>query len=253
MQLISIPLDSSKEIQIRLATWNCCRGAYGAKLSRLQRLEPDLAVLQECARPSQADTSAVWFGTNPKQGVGIVARPPFELISEPVRAGTRSMFAAKVLGPVTFTVVAVWAQPEPTYSEALRRGVATYRDLLVSGPCVLLGDLNSSAAWDHRHGRTDHSELERRLREEFGLMSAYHAATGELSGEESRPTHFWRWDEASPFHLDYCYLPAAWVSGLRSVTVGSYEEWADASDHRPLLVDVIPPAEFARVSVSPDG
>jgi endonuclease/exonuclease/phosphatase family metal-dependent hydrolase len=159
------------------------------------------------------------------------------------------MFAARVVGPVTFAVIAVWAQPEPTYSEALRRGLATYRDLLVSGPCVLLGDLNSSVAWDKRHGRTDHRELESQLRDEFGLISAYHAATGEPAGEESKPTHFWRWDEASPFHLDYCYLPEGWISGLRSVTVGTYEEWADASDHRPLVVDVILPTASARAAV----
>ncbi len=233
---------------IRLVTWNCCRGAYDAKLSRLQRLEPDVAVLQECARPPTDDPSLVWFGPDPRQGIGILARPPFRLIAEPGRAGTRSMFAATVLGPVTFTVVAVWAQPEPTYSEALRRALATYRDLLVAGPCVVLGDLNSSAAWDSRHGRSDHRELEEQLREEFGLVSAYHVATGEQSGEESRPTHFWRWHEGSPFHLDYCFLPERWLPGLRSVTVGSYEDWADVSDHRPLTVDVTPPAELTRES-----
>ena len=119
---------------MRLVTWNCCRGAYDAKLSRLRRLEPDVAVLQECARPHDATPYTAWFGSNSRQGVGIVAKAPFRLIAEPVRAGTQSMFAARVQGPVTFTVVAVWAQPEPTYSEGLRRGLATYRDLLLSGP-----------------------------------------------------------------------------------------------------------------------
>jgi endonuclease/exonuclease/phosphatase family metal-dependent hydrolase len=92
-----------------------------------------------------------------------------------------------------------------------------------------------------RHGRTDHRELERQLQQEFGLVSAYHAATGERPGEESRPTHFWRWREAAPFHLDYCYLPEQWLPGLASVEIGSYAAWADASDHRPVIVDVIPP------------
>ena len=242
-------LDSSKEIRIRLVTWNCCRGAYDAKLSRLQRLEPDVAVLQECARPLEARPDTAWFGSNPRQGVGILARSPFRLFAEPVRAGTQSMFAARVQGSVTFTVVAVWAQPEPTYSEALRRAVTIYRDLLLSGPCVVLGDLNSSVAWDNRHGRSDHRELERQLREEFGLVSAYHVATGEQPGEESRPTHFWRWHEEAPFHLDYCYLPEQWLPGMISVKVGTYEEWADASDHRPLTVEVVPPPTSTRAAV----
>jgi endonuclease/exonuclease/phosphatase family metal-dependent hydrolase len=159
------------------------------------------------------------------------------------------MFAARVLGAVSFTVVAVWAQQEPTYSEALRCGLTVYRDLLAAGPSVLLGDFNSSVAWDTKHGRTDHRELENQLRQEFGLVSAYHAATGEEPGSESRPTHFWRWQEASPFHLDYCYLPETWAPGLRKVIVGSYNDWADASDHRPVIVDVLPPATLARAAV----
>jgi exodeoxyribonuclease III len=248
-RLMRMSLDSSKETQIRLVTWNCCRGSYDIKLSRLQRLTPDIAVLQECGRPPQEDATVSWFGFNPRQGVAISARAPFRVIAEPIRAGSQSLFAARVRGPVTFTLVAVWAQQEPTYIEALQRGLTLYRDVLLAGPCVLMGDLNSSVAWDTRHGRTDHRDFEARLHREFGLVSAYHAAMGEEPGHESKPTHFWRWREASPFHLDYCYLPETWLPGLTSVTVGSYDEWADASDHRPVTVEVIPPAEFARAAV----
>ena len=221
-------------------TWNCCRGTYDAKLKRLASLQPDVAVLQECASPPQVGPNVVWFGSNPCQGVAVLTRPPLTVVPEPVREGTRSMYAARVLGPVPFTVVAVWAQPERTYSEALLRGVEAYRDLLTNGPCVLIGDFNSSVAWDTRHRRRDHRDLEELLLRDFGLVSAYHAATGEPPGEESRPTHFWRWKEGSPYHIDYCYLPTPWIAGLERVTVGAYAEWADASDHRPVIVDVVP-------------
>jgi endonuclease/exonuclease/phosphatase family metal-dependent hydrolase len=194
------------------------------------------------------EPSTAWFGTNPRQGVAVVAQHPFYVVAEPPRSGSHSIFAARVLGPVHFTVLAVWAQLEPTYSEALRRGLAVYRDLLLPGQCVLMGDLNSSVAWDERHGRTDHRQLEALLREDFGLVSAYHAATGEQPGRESRATHFWRWQQSSPFHLDYCYLPEQWLPGLTGVTVGSYEEWADTSGHRPVLVDVMPPAQITQMS-----
>jgi endonuclease/exonuclease/phosphatase family metal-dependent hydrolase len=116
-----------------------------------------------------------------------------------------------------------------------------YRDLLVEGPTVLLGDFNSSVALDDRLGRSDHRTLDTQLRDEFGLVSAYHVSHHEQAGSESRPTHYWRWQETSPYHLDYCYLPQSWVSSIESVAVGSYPVWADASDHRPLIVDVSPP------------
>jgi hypothetical protein len=249
LQLISIPLDAARRPSIRLVTWNCCRGPYEAKAGRLGHLAPDVAVLQECARPLQADPAVAWFGANPRQGVAIAARAPYRIRAEPVRGQSQSMFAARVLGSVDFTVVAVWAQQEPSYSEALRLGIAVYRDLLATGPCILVGDFNSSVAWDTKHGRADHRELEGRLRQEFGLVSAYHAATGEVPGHESRPTHFWRWQEQAPFHLDYCYIPEAWLPGLERVAVGGYEEWADSSDHRPVIVDVSPPGDIARAAV----
>jgi endonuclease/exonuclease/phosphatase family metal-dependent hydrolase len=109
------------------------------------------------------------------------------------------------------------------------------------------GDFNSSAAWDASYGSTDHRDFDERVRQEFGVMSAYHAATGEPHGQETRPTHYWRWRQSAPFHLDYCHLPESWVRGITQVAGGSYEHWADASDHRPLTVDVSP-----RVSLGDD-
>jgi exonuclease III len=239
----------SGDLTIRLVTWNCCRGAYETKLGRLRSLHPDVAVLQECARPPREQSSTVWFGANPRQGVAVIVEPPFRVQPEPARDATTSMFAVHVQGPLSFTVLATWAQPEPTYSEALRRSLQVYRDLLLAGPCVLMGDLNSSAAWDDRHGRTDHHRLDAQLHDEFGLVSAYHAATGEQSGQESRATHFWRWQASSPFHLDYCYLPTQWLPALQSVTIGSYDEWSASSDHRPVTVELKFPAEIARAAV----
>jgi endonuclease/exonuclease/phosphatase family metal-dependent hydrolase len=215
----------------------------------LRSLRPDVAVLQECARPPHEDSAAVWFGSNPRQGIAVVVKQPLQVVAVPSRDRTASMFAASVSGPSSFTVLATWAQREPTYSEALRRGLQVYRDILLAAPCVLMGDLNSSTAWDDRYGRTDHRRLEAQLHDEFGLVSAYHAATGEPPGQESRPTHFWRWQAGAPFHLDYCYLPKEWLHGLETVTVGSYQDWADVSDHRPVCVDVSPPPEAARASL----
>lgn len=225
---------------MRLVTWNCCRGAYDRKAARLEALRPDVVVLQECPCPTQPNLSAAWFGSNPRQGVAVIGRSPYRVRPEPVRGESQSMFAAHVIGPIPFTVVAVWARPEPSYSQALRRGLEVYRDLFLAGPTVLVGDFNSSAAWDDRHGRTDHRELDAQLEREFGMLSAYHVATGEQPGKESRPTHYWRWQETAPFHLDYCYFPRDWLAGLKEVSVGGYREWADVSDHRPLVVEVSP-------------
>ena len=74
--------------------------------------------------------------------------------------------------------------------------------------------------------------------EELGLVSAYHRYTGEPHGIERTPTHYWRWQETSPFHIDYCFVPRSWR--IERVEVGGFDEWKELSDHRPLIVDVDP-------------
>ena len=228
---------------MRLLTWNTARKRYDTSLARAAMLNPDILILQESWRPDALDAvspHAAWFGSNPRQSVVIADPGDYRVAAEPVRRATRSMFAARVSGPLNFTIVAVHAQEDPTYSKALVAGLEVYRDLLLTGPVVLAGDFNSSAAWDDRHRRNDHRELDALLAGEYGLVSAYHAHTGERAGFESQPTHYWRWHEHEPYHLDYCYIPEAWVPGLREVTVGSYADWRDTSDHRPVVVEVVP-------------
>ena len=53
----------------------------------------------------------------------------------------------------------------------------------------------------------------------------------------ARASHYWLWKEANPFHIDYCFVPEAWVDLLTVVEVGSFADWLQ-SDHRPLTVDI---------------
>jgi endonuclease/exonuclease/phosphatase family metal-dependent hydrolase len=39
-------------------------------------------------------------------------------------------------------------------------------------------------------------------------------------------------------HIDYAFVPQAWSPGILDVSVGSYDDWASLSDHRPLIVDL---------------
>jgi len=70
------------------------------------------------------------------------------------------------------------------------------------------------------------------------MTSAYHAHFGEAHGAESRATYYFHWKVEKPFHIDYCFVPDAWLSGLQQVGIGDYTDWKDASDHRPLWVDI---------------
>jgi endonuclease/exonuclease/phosphatase family metal-dependent hydrolase len=46
------------------------------------------------------------------------------------------------------------------------------------------------------------------------------------------------------FHLDYIFIPREWVSRLRTVEIGGYEQWSKLSDHCPVAVDVADSPRF---------
>lgn len=117
----------------------------------------------------------------------------------------------------------------------------TSRDVLQAGPAVVLGDFNSSAVFDRtQRPEYSHAALVRRLRGEFGLVSAYHTHYRVEHGSEAHPTYFHQWKENAPFHLDYCFVPETWAPRIRSVEVGTWAAWEGRSDHRPLLVNLDP-------------
>ena len=226
---------------VKLVTWNCCRGAYTTKAPLLDVLMPDIAVIQECARPLAESETCLWFGDNPRQGIAIQSALPYRLKRLPILEDVpKYIIPVSVLGPINFTLLAVWSKANQPhrYIEAVVKAVQMYRDLFVSSPMVLIGDLNSNCIWDATHPRDlNHSALVALL-SSFGLVSAYHVFYDEAHGQESRPTYYFQWKANRPYHIDYCFIPAAWAGNLRRVEIGGFDEWKQHSDHRPLLVEI---------------
>jgi exodeoxyribonuclease III len=232
---------------MRLATWNCCRGPYLKKAALLDSMGADVAVLQECAKPQAESESLLWFGDNPRQGLAVVARGDYKLRRlRRARSVPRYVMPVEVSGPRSFTLFAVWTKTdqEHCYVEAAVRAVFLYRKLIASGPTVFMGDVNSNVIWDHQHAPDrSHSALVKQL-SDLGLVSAYHAFFDEPHGKETRPTYYFHWKRHKPFHLDYCFIPKAWLPAVRNVWVEPFESWKAHSDHRPLFVDFDPPASI---------
>ena len=239
---------------MRLVTWNCCRGAYLKNASLLQVLAPDIAVLQECAKPVAQSDQCLWFGDNPRQGIAVVANGFYRIRALAAVADVpRYAIPIEVTGPINFILIAVWskADQEKPYVEAVIRAVELYRNLFTEYPTVLAGDFNSNSIWDAQHAAgQSHSALVEMLFQ-LGLVSSYHYFHREEHGKEKLPTYYFQWKEQRPFHIDYCFIPAKWAPHLRLVEVGSYSDWKESSDHRPLLVDIVEDAieraPFARM------
>jgi hypothetical protein len=228
--------------RMRLVTWNCNKGAYSRKVPLLERMLADITVIQECAKPSGESNRCLWFGDKVNQGVLVLAGPAYSIRRLPALDGIPEfVIPIGVSGPgIHFTLLAVWAKAKSMsgYVQCVLTAVELYRELIVSSPCVLMGDLNSSVSYArHCTAEFNHSVLITRL-ESSGFSSAYHCFFGEAQGMESRPTYYHRWKEQSSFHIDYCFLPSSWVKHIAQVQVGRFDDWKGLSDHRPLVVDV---------------
>lgn len=225
---------------IRIVTWNCCRGKPEAKLPRLLDLDPDIVVLQECARPARLHRQTeVWYGDNPNQGLLVWVNNGLYLKSSNRKRITAKFFLpVQVTGKVAFNLLAIWAKPSkqrPIYVNTLFRGITAYHDFVKFVPSVILGDLNTAR---YLSAGDSHMQFVNLLKDEFALVSAYHEHFGVDHGHEIHGTYFDRTKKGKPFHIDYCFIPMSWLPRLRQVTVGQPKDWLDLSDHTPLVIEV---------------
>jgi exonuclease III len=232
------------DVALRIATWNCYRGDCLVRAAELAPLDADVAILQECSQPrKRTSRQHAWFGSNPSHGVGIVARTPYRVRAGPADARfDHTAYPAVITGPVRFHVLAIWAMPRPSYVRALLDALDVYDDFLRAAPSIVVGDFNCFAQWQGSAPSKRHVELARRLADDFGLVSAYHAAPDRDAQAAEHPTHFWRWREHNPFHIDYCFVPSAWRPAIRTVHVSGFAEQHWRSDHRPVVVELALPA-----------
>src|SRR5260370_9975808 len=96
---------------MRIVTWNCCRGAYAKNSALLEGLAPDVAVIQECAKPERESEHCLWFGENARQGIAVQVAPPYRVVALPRRRNVpKFVVPAFVTGPRKFNLLALWAK-----------------------------------------------------------------------------------------------------------------------------------------------
>lgn len=199
-------------------------------------------------------TSMAWAGKipeppkNPDKGLAVMTFGDYRIAgSRPVEPMMERVILADIAGPLPFSLIAVWAmnhrasnikafpQSNPQPAAALNTYCASG-----SGPTILAGDFNHNVSWDAAmpHAKQHARTLDAATR--AGLFSAYHHHLGEVQGAESVPTLHWRGAGQKTFHIDYAFVPGAWLPRLRSVSIGSKQDWVDAglSDHVPVVVDL---------------
>ncbi len=226
-------------MSLRIVTWNCCRGRAEEKIALLDHFKYDIAVLQECAELPQIVGKQFWRGDSARQGVAVIARGNYSIRTEPELDGVLPYFIPfRVTGPTEFLMFAVWSKnhPRAQYVRSVVRAIRIYQSLIQDSECVIVGDLNTNAFWNASHPRYENHAAMVELLGELGLKSCYHAYRNESHGEETIPSFYLTWNEAKPYHLDFCFAPESWLSEIDEVQLPLFHTRWSRSDHRPLLV-----------------
>jgi hypothetical protein len=104
------------------------------------------------------------------------------------------------------------------------------------GGLVIGGDFNLSiSARQADEGRRTPSAdlaIQRRLRDEFGLVNCWREAN-----PGRPPAQTLRWSNAPevPYHCDGLFVPRSWAGHLRACEVISSLDWDRLSDHNPVV------------------
>ena len=245
---------------MRLVAWNCAGGLHlTRKCEPLLALGPDIAVISECAEPSilarklgrALDFSAppIWTGGDPDSHRGLAVF--FFNGAAGVRHGQVApdlqwLLPVEISAPLRFNLLGVLTgtaglrKAEPG---TLRKGLDFYRGFLTGEDAVVAGDFSNNASWNPGWASNHKRAVE--VLESYGLVSAYHAETGELQGQESARTYYrWRREEEG-HHIDHIFIPHAWSERSFRLEIGSFHDWvratpaeASRSDHAPLVFDI---------------
>jgi exonuclease III len=212
----------------------------------------DLLLVQESHRPEmhlppllhpQRQGKAIWEAVEGRQwGSGIysasgtltpVRVPDFDgwVVGAEVHDAEWLQDAATPL--LVFSVHA--PKRESTYSAQVNRILDEIGKLRSGRDVIIGGDFNLTVSERHESEKpTDkiNLEIQRRLRDEFGLLNCWQEAN---PGIALHQTLRWSKDQLSPYHCDGLFVPSSWRERLRSCQVLCGEEWNEMSDHNPLI------------------
>jgi len=235
---------------MKLITWNTAM-KFRSKIEKITPYSADLLIIPECEGPEKwlgnsnfnLTKQFLWFGDDKNKGLAIISlNSKYHITLHPSYSKEfRYIIPLIVSGNENFILFAIWTQNTKTkfdsYIGQLYRALIYYNDLLEQ-PCILAGDWNSNKIFDHIKRVGTHSQVVELLKEK-GITSAYHHFFKEEHGLESRPTHYFRKEKASPFHIDFVFISENFKKRLGLVKVGSYTDWIKCSDHLPIYVELL--------------
>jgi exonuclease III len=228
---------------MRVVSWNVCH-AFNRKFGHLERLRPDIAVLQEvrpqCIRFAGLDDHSIWIGDPGQRGLALVSYAAWKLVPASVQIDERWFLPAIATnGEARVNIVGVWADSARECAPPTLRALHRLKEFISSGPTIIAGDFNQSVALDRRRpiGRRFADVLD--VLHGYDLSRAWHSHRGEEHGKESAATLYWTWNLERPFHIDFVFASQSLM--IKQVLAGTFGEYVGRriSDHVPVVVEYV--------------
>lgn len=224
--------------------------AFRRKAHAILTHKPDILVIPECEHPEKLifnedipnPNDTLWFGNNRNKGLAIFSYSNLRFkVLDVHNENLRMIIPVQVTGEgFEFNLFAVWAynpnDMDGRYIEQVRKAIIHYDALLSNQSTIMIGDFNSNTIWDKKHKASNHSSVVKLL-EGKGIFSLYHLYQKQVQGKEQHPTYYMYRHSHRPYHIDYCFASADFVSRLKAVEIGDFSYWKTYSDHSPLIVE----------------
>lgn len=248
-------------MSLKIVNWNC-HGALRNKLDRVNQLQADVLIVQECEDPAQSSEvyrewagDYLWVGDSLHKGIGIFPKngnliKPLDWKGQFIVTGFANHSSAmqwstdslKLFLPFllndTYLILAVWTKGKDDlvfgYIGQLWKYLQIHGQDLQRPNSIIIGDFNSNACWDKPDRWWNHSDVVDLL-DDMGFVSLYHQKTGEAQGQESQATFFMQRKLEKPYHIDYAFVSND-LSASTTLALGAAETWLKVSDHVPLIL-----------------
>ena len=223
--------------------------AYRKKAGFILTHKPDILIVPECEHPDKLKfntdtpipTDIFWYGTNQNKGLAIFSYSKYKFrLLDIHNPDLKTILPIAVTGgSLDFTLFAIWAyNPQDRdymYIGQVWKAIHYYESILKGKNIILAGDFNSNVIWDKLHRKISHSMVVEKL-SSLNIFSTYHTHLNLAQGVEEHPTYFMYRHQNRPYHIDYCFASGDLIDKLENVEIGTHEQWAQHSDHSPVIV-----------------
>ena len=222
---------------MRILSYNINRSTQ-EKINKILQFNADVYILPEVACPSQVKIlegyKMNWMGNYDFKGLGIIWKSEMNAEVPQWCNPSHQYFLPIIIE--NKLIMAAWPtrsdeNAPKDYPQIAMEALQEYAPYLKEHPSVISGDMN---CYKGQAGETKQYSIENifRFLGDMGFVSVYHQRTGELLGKESRATYYHRFNEDSPFFLDYTFSNV----DIKSYALCGWNK--EVSDHVAQMIEV---------------